>query len=725
MAIFCLIVPFLVYLLTLCPTVFVGDSGELVTAVYTLGVPHPPGYPIFCVIGKIFTVLIPLSNIAYRVNLMSAVFASLSVLLVYLSIISVCGARGVECASRKPQARYLVPSIAFFSSLCFAFSATFWSQSIEAEVYSINAFFIVLIIYLLIKIIISPPKDYNYFFIAFICGLSLTNHHTTALLILVCAIYILYDRWTKHYSLKTNIKFFSPIIFFALIGLSLYIYLPLRSFTDPIIDWGNPDTFEKFTNHVVRRQYKGFSRQWYSLPLFFTEIKVIARFLLEEFTLFHLLFVVPAIIFLYKTQKKILVLLGGIFFVITSVIMYITKFIDTPYELYLVRVFFIPCYIIIGILAAVGIFRLFSRFLKIAVLTSAILCFVPLLKNYSDNNQSVNYVSYNYANNVLSTLSENAMLFSAGDDITFPLGYLKGVEEKRQDVAVYDRFGNVFKYIYGEVWLDKFQRDIRRVQVEIDYINAHEEKPVFYVTMGVSPSIGFPMKTIGLLYQLDKDASGVKDNGNIWRLYNMRGIEDKFLREDLFIVHVISQYYRYMGEYFFGKEDIENGKKEYEKVYQLGNNIGKLLVNLASAYSSKGFSDNAIYCLEQAIKIEPFLIEAYTGLGSIYGIKKEYKKAEEIFKKALEIEPFDAGIRNSLGITYMHTGGSSKAEAVFKQNIMLFPTYVESYNELGIIYASRNDLKGAVELWRKALQINPLHYNARSNLKRAENILNK
>ena len=74
------------YLLTLCPTVYVGDSGEFTTAAYTLGITHPPGYPLYVLFGKIFTLIIPFGNIAYRVNLMSAFFGALSCVIVYLIV---------------------------------------------------------------------------------------------------------------------------------------------------------------------------------------------------------------------------------------------------------------------------------------------------------------------------------------------------------------------------------------------------------------------------------------------------------------------------------------------------------------------------------------------------------------------------------------------------------------------------------------------------------------
>ncbi|MEK9150291.1 MAG: DUF2723 domain-containing protein [Candidatus Desantisbacteria bacterium] len=78
-----LFVSFGVYLYTLTPTVGFHDSGELITVAYTLGIAHPPGYPLYTLLGKVFCTLIPIGNIAYRMNMESALFASLAVMLVY------------------------------------------------------------------------------------------------------------------------------------------------------------------------------------------------------------------------------------------------------------------------------------------------------------------------------------------------------------------------------------------------------------------------------------------------------------------------------------------------------------------------------------------------------------------------------------------------------------------------------------------------------------------
>src|SRR5438876_2633264 len=63
---------FLVYALGACPTIYVGDSGELVTAVHLLGIPHPTGYPLYVLLGKLWTLLLPAGSIAWRMSLFSA-----------------------------------------------------------------------------------------------------------------------------------------------------------------------------------------------------------------------------------------------------------------------------------------------------------------------------------------------------------------------------------------------------------------------------------------------------------------------------------------------------------------------------------------------------------------------------------------------------------------------------------------------------------------------------
>ncbi len=228
-------IAFTVYCFTVCPTIYLEDSAEFVTASYSMGIPHPPGFPLFVILGKIFITLIPFGEIAFRVNLVSAVFGALTVFLLFLIVHQV---------TKNKVA-------AFGSSLVMAFSQLFWSQSIVAEVYTLNTFFTLLIIYLLI--LWKETKDQKYLlYFALSFGLGMTNHlYLIGLLAPFCLIYILMVNKKIFLDWRLIIK----ILLLLLIGLSIYLYLPIRSMTDPYVDWGNTETWQNFWNHLLYRDY--------------------------------------------------------------------------------------------------------------------------------------------------------------------------------------------------------------------------------------------------------------------------------------------------------------------------------------------------------------------------------------------------------------------------------------------------------------------------------------
>ena len=124
---------FLIYLSTVCPSVYVGDSGELSAAAYSLGIPHPSGYPLYAMVGKLFC-LIPIGSIAFRLNLMSIIFSVAAILIVYSVIY-----------------RFTSSTLSsVFGTLILAFSQIYWLQTVSAEVYPIHSFFVALVIRLLI-----------------------------------------------------------------------------------------------------------------------------------------------------------------------------------------------------------------------------------------------------------------------------------------------------------------------------------------------------------------------------------------------------------------------------------------------------------------------------------------------------------------------------------------------------------------------------------------------
>ncbi|KKS03653.1 MAG: Transmembrane protein, partial [Candidatus Curtissbacteria bacterium GW2011_GWA2_41_24] len=124
-----LILTLIVYIITLSRSVYFGDSGEFIAVAKTLGIAHPPGYPLYTMLAHLFTYL-PFGNLPFKVNLFSAVTSSLTVVVVYFICLKLTKNR----------------LAAVSASLFLAFSYLFWLYSLVAEVFSLNNLFVALII---------------------------------------------------------------------------------------------------------------------------------------------------------------------------------------------------------------------------------------------------------------------------------------------------------------------------------------------------------------------------------------------------------------------------------------------------------------------------------------------------------------------------------------------------------------------------------------------------
>ncbi|MBN1670449.1 MAG: DUF2723 domain-containing protein [Kiritimatiellae bacterium] len=190
------------YLYTLAPTVTLEDSGELVVASRYLGVPHPPGYPIWTILSWFFQWVFSFvpyrgyPNPAWGVNLMSAFFGALAAGITAMLVSSSAAAmldhmqEVVRSLDRTTKA-LICWGAAVACGLLFAFTPGSWSQSVIAEVYSLNSFFLALIL-LLTYMWMRRPDHVGYLFVAaFVFGLGMTNHQTLGVILLALGVALL------------------------------------------------------------------------------------------------------------------------------------------------------------------------------------------------------------------------------------------------------------------------------------------------------------------------------------------------------------------------------------------------------------------------------------------------------------------------------------------------------------------------------------------------------
>jgi len=174
------------YVMTLAPNLTLEDSGELAVGSYYAGVPHPPGYPVWTIYTWLFTVLVPFSNIAWRVALSSAVagaFAS--------GLLALIASRGSSMILESVElfrniehkAENLICIVAgWIAGMLLGFNGFMWSQAVIVEVYTLSVLSLVATLVLLLRWLYEPERARWLYWAFFLFGICFTNHQT-----LICA----------------------------------------------------------------------------------------------------------------------------------------------------------------------------------------------------------------------------------------------------------------------------------------------------------------------------------------------------------------------------------------------------------------------------------------------------------------------------------------------------------------------------------------------------------
>lgn len=223
------------YLHTLAPGMLPADAGEFQLVSAVLGIAHPPGYPLYTLLGKLVT-LLPVGDVAYRVNLFSAIVGA-------LTLIMVCRTVGRATGDNKAGV---------IAAVSLGVAATFWAQSTTANVRGLTALLTVLPIYFLISY--GRQRSPRHI-IGFAITLSLgVTHHSSLLLFL--PLYVAYLLLIDRELLISPRKWVRPLCAF-LLPLAVLLYLPLRSLMNPPFDPAPIRSVGSFLNHVLALGFRG------------------------------------------------------------------------------------------------------------------------------------------------------------------------------------------------------------------------------------------------------------------------------------------------------------------------------------------------------------------------------------------------------------------------------------------------------------------------------------
>jgi hypothetical protein len=421
------------YLTTLAPTITWShsgaDGGDLITAAATDGVPHPTGYPTYLLLAKPF-LLLPWGDLAWRLNLMSAVFASLSVGLLYLSAIRTLRMLG----NRAIAVQHHI--VAAAAALAFAFSPVLWSQAVITEVYALNAAFFSLILYLVLSWM-ENRRPLSLLLAGAAFGFGLGNHLT--LVLAVPGIALLFLLWPR--LLPDRRWLLLALSVASLLGLSIYALLPIRASQAPPVNWGDPRTVGRFIWLVTGRLYRRYS---FNLPLRYllARLAAWARLLAHQFGSWGLFIGLAGVWSLWEKARH---------FAAACVVMAAT------YSVYAIgydtsdsHVYLIPTFLVFALWLAWGLDWLLAIIQPLitpvspqvvrgaAVSLALVIPLVSFIGNRASVDVSSDFVARDYGLSVMQNVQPEAVVITQTDAHGFTLNYYRYAKKKRLDVALLD-----------------------------------------------------------------------------------------------------------------------------------------------------------------------------------------------------------------------------------------------------------------------------------------------
>jgi hypothetical protein len=462
----------LVYGLTLAPGItwanHGADSGGLVAAAYTGGAAHPPGYPLYLALARLAQLVFP-GEIAFRTNLLSALFAILAAL-------------GLYALLRQLKAP---TPLAGLGALSLGLAPAVWGQAVISEVYTLHLALASLVFLQLFRVggMSKPwPETVSDALRGLVFGLALSNHATSLFLAPV----LLFDSTPGQRHPLTRI-----LLRFGLAGLtalSLYATLFLRGLSDAPVNWGKVNSFERLWWLVSGAPYRdylgGLPDLSQKLPQLWAELAAYGWPLLLLVGLG--LALLPGL----KLLKRLTLLIAVLYL-----------FFALNYDTRDWQVNLLPLYLLFGLWLALGLARL-PDFLRPAWRKPVRWGLTALVALNLAWNVSVAWPQVDasrdtraadFAETILAGVSPNALVFTNEDRDTFALWYSHYVLGQRPDVAVlvsdllpYAWYRETLRLTYPHLTIPDIAEDNFRQAV----IRANPDLPACAIFIDPAPAFG-------------------------------------------------------------------------------------------------------------------------------------------------------------------------------------------------------------------------------------------
>lgn len=640
---FLFLLTFAIYSTGVSPSVYGGDSGDVILAAWYGGVAHPPGYPINTMLGWVFTHLPYNATVAFKADIMAAFLQAFVIGVLYLIL-------------QKVTKNTFVSIV---SALVLTFNPLFWLYAHTLEVFQLNLLLVSISTYFLMvwreSVLVKKERVNFLYFAVFFAGLAVFHHHTSVLLA-PAYFYLIFA--TKKKVLKKLDNLSRLALIFSL-GLLPYIFIPFAASRQTPINWDNPVTVENFIRLITRGDYGTFTAAGYligaDLNQKVLQLANLFLFFKSDFTILGLILIAIGIVYsFFKLRKEfwfvlIAFLMVGPFFLIYSSFPFPNNFYTALWER-----FILVSYLFMTIWCSFGLLFLFDfliKFIKskserlknnmlIPISIFLIFMMFPLFLarvNYSKYNMSNFHLGDWLGRDILASAEDNAIIFMMGDTTGFNAQYI---------YYTYPEERNLILIKGGSLYYKEYREQIVREFPDILVPNG-------FVSLKKDGSDDY----MALLVELNKDKFGIytflefapKFDGYVW---SNSGLLKKLVPENGYDPsQVIARNEEIFSRFMYKDSKPEVGFEQY-----MSSHIKEIYATVNTEVSNElflnGSYEESVKYLNRAIMLAPEPKEPYIKLGETYFKQGVCEKSKNNFEIAFSRDNKDWKILQALSNVY-------------------------------------------------------------------------
>lgn len=648
---------FLIYGKGVSPSVYGGDSGDVILAAWFGGVAHPPGYPLNTMLGWIFTHLPYQATVAFKADIMAAFLHALVVGVLFLIL------------QKVTKNIY----VSFIAALTLAFNPLFWLYAHTLEVFQLNLLLISISVYFLLwwreTVLLKKEKIRLLYIAVFAIGLAVFHHHTSVLLA-PAFLYLIYKTNTRNIMSIKNILKLGAV--FSL-GILPYLFIPFAAARQTPINWDDPITFQNFIRLISRADYGTFTASDFilgsNLKQKFAQLANLFLFVKGDFGWFGFAILAGFFRMFIKYRQlfwfiSLAIVFFGPFFLVYSGFPFPNNFYIGLWERFLLPTyFFLTVFLAFGLLLVFDFFVLllvrklkpfgFKKFtisLLVTIIPTIMIAYL-LLSNYGKTNLSQFRMGDWLGSDILTSASPDSIVFVFGDTSVFNTQYVYYTELKPKGIKLI-KGGSLYAKEYREQVAgefpslkipENFSSETKRDSGEFMIALIKQNNEFFDIyTIAFAPEIdGFKWSGSGLLKKLVKVAD-----------YEARDI--KTINEEVISKFKFNNYK-------------QNETYEHYMFAHIKETYSTSFVDIADELISKGQVKAAVDYLVKATAITPYSKKAYIRLGNLYYGESNCEASRNAFEKVYNLDKKDWQALEALSRLYGECFKDPSSESSYKQ----------------------------------------------------------